>query len=79
MKVKLYYVETNGYCFVMSDNGESRRVLTDDKEPMMTAEWLSPAEFLNRVADDSSWEAYEETAEELIGDGEVIAEIEKIL
>lgn len=71
---KLYLVATQDYRFLMSDDGDLRRVLTDDKDPSMLD--ADPIEYLNAVEDDSSWEVYEETAAELIEGQEVLAEIE---
>lgn len=71
---KLYLIDTQDYRFLMSDDGELRRVLTDDKDPSMID--ADPIEYLNAVEDDSSWEMCEETAAELIEGQEVLAEIE---
>ena len=70
---KLYLVATQDYRFLMSDDGEFRRVLTDDKDPSMID--ADPIEYLNVVEDDSSWEVYTETVEELLTDAEIVAEI----
>lgn len=71
---KLFLVDTQDYRFLMSDDGELRRVLTDDKDPSMLD--ADPISYLNAVEDDSSWEICEETAAELIEGQEVLAEIE---
>lgn len=74
---KLYFVRTNGYNMLVSDNGESRRVLTDNNDVLL-CDVENPAEYLkNVVEDDSSWEEYTETVEELTADAEILAEIEK--
>lgn len=70
---KLYLVATQDYRFLMSDDGEFRRVLTDDKDPSMYD--IDPISYLNAVEDDSSWEAYTETTEELLAEAEIVAEI----
>jgi hypothetical protein len=76
---KLYFVRTNGYDMLVSDNGESRRVLTDNNDVLL-CDVENPAEYLkNVVEDDSSWEEYTETVEELTADAEILAEIEKEL
>ena len=71
---KLFLVDTQDYRFLMSDDGEFRRVLTDDKDPSMLD--AGPSSSLHAGEDDSSWEAYAETAEELLTDAERVAEIE---
>ena len=76
---KLYFVRTNCYDMLVSDNGESRRVLTDNNDVLL-CDVENPAEYLkNVVEDDSSWEEYTETVEELTADAEILAEIEKDL
>lgn len=74
---KLYFVRTNGYDMLVSDNGEIRRVLTDNSDVLL-CDVENPEEYLeNVVEDDSSWEEYSETVEELTTDAEILAEIEK--
>lgn len=74
---KLYFVRTNGYDMLVSDNGEFRRVLTDNNDVLL-CDVENPEEYLkNVVEDDSSWEMYDETVEELTADAEILAEIEK--
>ena len=74
---KLYFVRTNGYDMLVSDNGEIRRVLTDNNDVLL-CDVENPEEYLkNVVEDDSSWEMYDETVEELTADAEILAEIEK--
>ena len=71
---KLYLVATQDYRFLMSDDGEFRRILTDDKDPSMYD--IEPITYLAAVEDDSSWEVYTETTEELLTDAEIVASIE---
>lgn len=71
---KIYLVETQDYRFLMSDDGEYRRVLTDDKDSNMYD--MPVDEYMAAIEDDSSWEVYEETAEELLNGNEILAEIE---
>lgn len=74
---KLYFVKTNGFDMLVSDDGEFRRVLTDNNDVLL-CDVEDPAEYLkNAVEDDSSWEVYEESIEELTADAEILAEIEK--
>lgn len=76
---KLYFARTNGYDMLVSDNGEIRRVLTDNNNVLL-CDVENPEEYLeNVVEDDSSWEEYSETVEELTADAEILAEIEKEL
>lgn len=70
---KLYLIDTQDYRFLMSDDGEFRRILTDDKDPSMYD--VEPIAYLAAVEDDSSWEVYTETTEELLTDAEIVAEI----
>lgn len=78
----LYFVATNGYYMLISDNGELRRVLVDNNDVLL-CDFADNAEkyLLDVVEDDSSWEISEESAEQIIGeaDGEVLAEIRKYL
>lgn len=72
---KLYFVRTNAYDCIISDDGEIRRVGRD-----VFAGFDDPeAEALNileLVEDDTGWEEYAEEIDELIGDAEVLAERE---
>lgn len=65
----LYFVVTNGYCFVISDDGETRRVLREKAVPVLhyikLSKDLAEAYLRDIVVDDSSWEEFEETVEEL--------------
>lgn len=75
---KLYFVRTNAYDMLVSDDGEIRRVLTDnDEEQLYKVEDYEA--YLQQVEDDSSWEEYEEPIEEFTEafDNEVLAVIEK--
>lgn len=100
---KLYFVRTNGYDMLISDDGEIRRVLEESNTEnlsgvyeeyrnefeMHTEEpetsWKDVEKVLcwkylvDVVEDDSSWEMYTETVEELTADAEILAEIEKEL
>lgn len=75
---KVYFVRTNAYDMLVSDDGEIRRVLTDnDEEQLYKVEDYEV--YLQQVEDDSSWEEYEEPIEEFTEafDNEVLAVIEK--
>lgn len=76
----LYFVTTNAYDMLISDDGETRRVLVDNAACNLYAQRDRAEEFLlNEVEDDSSWTEFEETVEELTaGDEiEVLAKVEK--
>lgn len=78
MKKKLYFVTTNAYDMVISDDGEIRRVLIDNSWGNLHMQRERASEFLQEVEDDSSWDEFEETVDELT-DGEgtrILAEIE---
>lgn len=70
-----YYVVTNGYDMVVSDDGEIRRVLIDSPQFNVREHRERAAAFLNEIEDDSSWEEYGETVDELVGGGKITAEI----
>ncbi len=77
---KLYFVKTNGYDMIISDDGELRRVLVDNMACNLSVHEDRAEEYLREeVEDDSSWGEYEETVEELTADEEtrILAEIEK--
>ena len=100
---KLYFVRTNAYDALITDDGDVRRVLTEcdtaedlsgvyekyrNEFEMHTEEptdWKEAEKVLcwkylvDAVEDDSSWEMYDETVEELTADAEILAEIEKEL
>lgn len=75
---KLYFVRTNAYDMLVSDDGEIRRVLTDNDEEQLYKVKDYEA-YLQQVEDDSSWEEYEEPIESFTKafDNKVLAEIEK--
>lgn len=80
MKKTLYYINTNGGDFLMTDDGETRRVIDNeyaycprDNE----GKYIGMEGFLAEVEDDSSWREYTETAEEMIGDGRIVAQVER--
>lgn len=78
MKKKLYFVTTNAYDMLVSDDGETRRVLIDNPWCNLYRQRKRANELLREVEDDSSWQEFEETVDELT-DGEetrIIAEIE---
>lgn len=76
---KLYYISTNGYDMIVSDDGEIRRALADSSRFAVCDHRDRAAEFLNEIEDDSSWEELEETVEEILENDEVeiIAECER--
>lgn len=76
---KLYYISTNAYDMVVSDDGEVRRALADSSRFAVCEHRDRAAEFLNEIEDDSSWEELEETIEEILAHDEVeiIAECER--
>ena len=75
---KLYFVKNNAYNMCISDDGEIRRVISNECVPQGTVTESEAIDWLNSVEDDSSWERYEETVEELTAfpETEIIAEIE---
>ena len=77
---RLYFIRTNGYCMLVSDDGEIRRALVENNEENLSAV-EDPESYLQQVEDDSSWEEHEEPIEEFTEafDNEVLAEIEKEL
>lgn len=76
---KLYFVNTNAYNAIISDDGELRRVISNEYIPQRELTKEEALEALEAVEDDSSWEEYKETVEELADDFEIVAEIEKEL
>lgn len=76
---KVYYISTNGYDMIVSDDGEVRRALADSSRFAVCEHRDRAAEFLNEIEDDSSWEELEETIEEILAHDEVeiIAECER--
>lgn len=78
MKKKLYFVITNAYDMLISDDGEIRRVLVDNPNCDLYAQRERAFDFLREVEDDSSWQEFDETVDELIDGAEIriIAETE---
>lgn len=79
-KKKLYFVETNAYNMVISDDGEIRRMLVDNLACDLYDQKERAEDFLREdVEDDSSWIETDATVEELTSDPEtrILAEIEK--
>ena len=77
---KLYFIETNAYSMVVSDDGEIRRVLIDNPACDLYSQKERAEDFLREdVEDDSSWMETDATIEELTADAEtrILAEIEK--
>lgn len=76
---KLYYISTNGYDMIVSDDGEGRRALADSSRFAVCEHRDRAAEFLNEIEDDSSWEELEETIEDLLkfDEVEIVAECER--
>lgn len=78
MKKKLYFVTTNAYDMLVSDDGETRRVLIDNSWCNLHMQSERASEFLREVEDDSSWQEFAETVDELTDGAEIriLAEIE---
>lgn len=78
MKKKLYFVTTNADDMVISDDGEVRRVLVDNPACNLYIQRERANEFLQEVEDDSSWQEFAETVDELTDWAEtrILAEIE---
>lgn len=78
MKKKLYFVTTNAYDMLISDDGETRRVLIDNSWANLHMQSERASEFLQEVEDDSSWQEFAETVDELTNGAEIriLAEIE---
>ena len=78
MKKKLYFVTTNAYDMLISDDGEIRRVLVDNTACNLYRQRERANEFLREVEDDSSWQEFAETVDELTNGAEIriLAEIE---
>lgn len=75
---KIYFIRTNAYDMLVSDDGEIRRALVDnDDEQLYKVE--NHKAYLEQVEDDSSWEVFENPIEEFTEafDNEVLAVIEK--
>lgn len=78
MKKKLYFVTTNAYDMLISDDGEIRRVLIDNSWANLHMQSERANEFLREVEDDSTWHEFAETVDELTNGAEtrILAEIE---
>ena len=79
MKTTLYYISNDAYDFLMTDDGTTRRVLANEYGECPRDEYCEYIDldgFMNAVEDDSSWDEYSESAEELIGDDEIVAKID---
>lgn len=78
MKKKLYFVTTNAYDMLVSDDGEIRRVLIDNSWANLRMQSERANEFLREVEDDSTWQEFAETVDELTNGAEIriLAEIE---
>lgn len=78
MKKKLYFVTTNAYDMLVSDDGETRRVLIDNSCGNLRMQRERVDEFLREVEDDSTWQEFAETVDELTNGAEIriLAEIE---
>lgn len=78
MKKKLYFVTTNAYDMLVSYDGETRRVLIDNSWANLHMQSERANEFLREVEDDSSWQEFAETVDELTNGAEIriLAEIE---
>lgn len=75
---RLYFVSTNAYDMLISDDGDVRRVLVDNPRCNLYEQRERAEDFLREVEDDSSWREFEETVDELTSDPEtkILAEIE---
>ena len=58
---KLYFVRTNAYNMIVSDDGEIRRVLVENNDESLSAV-EDPESYLQQVEDDSSWEGTSKTS-----------------
>lgn len=78
MRRKFYFVKTNAYDMIVSDDGDIRRVLTDSNSINLYSQRERAEDFLREIEDDSSWAEYEETVEELTNgeETEILAEYE---
>lgn len=80
-KKTLYYIHTNGFDYLMTDDGETRRTIEAYAPRNDDGEYIDINAFLDSVADDSSWDIHTETVDELLetnGDPViVIAQVER--
>lgn len=69
---KVYFVRTNGYDMLVSDDGEIRRVLTDNDDVHLcnVEDYVA---YLHQVEDDSSWAEFENPITDFIDDNEILA------
>ena len=73
MAKKLYYIHTNGYDCLITDDGETRRIISNEYAHCPKDEeghYINMDDFLKAVEDDSSWEIMDETVEEFLGNSE---------
>ena len=71
---KVYFVRTNGYDMLVSDDGEIRRVLTDNNDEQLY-KFEDYVAYLQQIEDDSSWEEFENSISDFIDDNEVLAAV----
>lgn len=69
---KVYFVRTNGYDMLVSDDGEIRRVLTDNNDEHLY-KVKDHVAYLQQIEDDSSWEEFENSISDFIDGNEVLA------
>ena len=73
MKKTVYFVHGNGYDYLISDDGITRRVLADNEQENLFLERDRAEEFLREeVEDDSSWQEVEETIKDLIDECDTV-------
>lgn len=80
MTKTLYYVNTNGGDFMLTDDGETRRVIDNEYAYCPRnddGEYIDMERFLAAVEDDSSWREYTETVEELTAGCTIVAQVER--
>lgn len=71
---KLYWVKTNAYNMLLSDDGDVRHYLVDCDDVRLYEHEGSEYEYLTTVMDDTTWDDTYETVDELTRDSEIIAE-----
>lgn len=73
MKKTVYFVHGNGYDYLISDDGITRRVLADNEQENLFLKRDRAEEFLREeVEDDSSWQEVEETIKDLIDECDTV-------
>lgn len=80
MAKTLYYINTNGGDFLMTDDGETRRIISNEYAHCPRdndGNYIDIDGFLAAVEDDSSWEEYSETVEELTANCTIVAQVER--